>query len=176
MAEILTYSGHMMDPTSPEIEKIDIKDIAHSLSMVCRAGGHFKSFHSVAQHCISCAREAAARGESKRIQLACLLHDGSEAYLSDITRPVKVKLPDYKKYEDILQDMIWIKWLDAPLSDDEFKKVFEIDDCMLYYEFKHFKGIELYDVPPFVCTEPSYDFLPFAEIENEYLKLFNELK
>jgi len=175
MAHILTYSGIMIDPTNPEIEKIDIRDIAHSLSMVCRAGGHFKAFHSVAQHCISCAKEAEARGESKRVQLACLLHDGSEAYLSDITRPVKIRLPDYKKFEDVLQDIVWLKWLNTPLTAEERKTVFEIDDCMLYYEFKHFKDVELYETPPHLCTKPSYDFMPFKDVENEYMRIFNEL-
>jgi 5'-deoxynucleotidase YfbR-like HD superfamily hydrolase len=40
-------------------------------------------------------KEAAARGYSERVQLACLLHDASEAYLSDVTRPVKQELPKY---------------------------------------------------------------------------------
>lgn len=51
------------------------------------------------QHCINCAREAKARGYSERVQLACLLHDASEAYLSNVTRPVKRELPKYLEIE-----------------------------------------------------------------------------
>ena len=75
MSSIKTYTGVMFDPVHPEAERIDILDIAHALSMLCRANGHFRSFYSVGQHCINCAREAKARGYSERVQLACLLHD-----------------------------------------------------------------------------------------------------
>ena len=96
----------MFDPLHPCEEQIIIEDIAHALSFLCRANGHFKSFYSVGQHCINCAREASARGYSKRVQLGCLLHDGSEAYLSDVTRPVKKEMPLYLEFETPLQDAI----------------------------------------------------------------------
>ena len=54
VSEIMTYTGKMFDPLRPEWEKIDIADIAHALSMLCRANGHFPTFYSVAQHCINC--------------------------------------------------------------------------------------------------------------------------
>jgi hypothetical protein len=74
---------------------------------MCRANGHIRHFYSVAQHCLNCAREAQARGHSDAIQLACLLHDASEAYISDITRPVKRSLPQYTEIEDVLQSLIF---------------------------------------------------------------------
>ena len=95
MSAIKTYTGIMFDPLEPNAALIRIEDIAHALAMLCRANGHFKSFYSVGQHCINCAEEAAARGYSARVQLGCLLHDGSEAYLSDVTRPVKKALSKY---------------------------------------------------------------------------------
>ena len=93
MSEILTFTGKMFDPIHPDPALIDIRDIAHALSCLARANGHFPTFYSVGQHCLNCAREAIARGYSRRVQLACLLHDASEAYLSDVTRPVKAELP-----------------------------------------------------------------------------------
>lgn len=36
MSEIMTRSHKMFDPLHPDAELIDIKDIAHSLSMLCR--------------------------------------------------------------------------------------------------------------------------------------------
>ena len=44
MGEIKTYSGIMFDPLNPREALIRIGDIAHALSMLCRANGHFKSF------------------------------------------------------------------------------------------------------------------------------------
>jgi 5'-deoxynucleotidase YfbR-like HD superfamily hydrolase len=113
MSCIKTYTGVMFDPLYPESELIDILDIAHALSMLCRANGHFRSFYSVGQHCINCAMEAKARGYSERVQLACLLHDASEAYLSDVTRPVKHELPKYLEIEKPLQESIWQKYLSS---------------------------------------------------------------
>ena len=89
---ITTFSKVQMNPLCPKQEEIRIEDIAHAQSLMTRANGHFPEFYSVGQHSIACAREAIARNYSSRVVLACLLHDGSEAYLSDITRPVKGEL------------------------------------------------------------------------------------
>ena len=102
MGCIKTYTGIMFDPLNPNADLINIADIAHALSMLCRANGHFKSFYSVGQHSINCMNEARTRNYSQRVQLACLLHDASEAYLSDITRPVKAELPRYREIEKLI--------------------------------------------------------------------------
>ena len=86
MGTIKTYTGIMFDPLEPNTDLIRIEDIAHALAMLCRAN---EPFYSVVQHCIHWAVEAAARGCSVRVQLGCLLHEGSKSYLSDMTRPVK---------------------------------------------------------------------------------------
>ena len=86
---ITTYTGIHFFPTEPDPEGICIEDIAHALSLLCRGNGHVSTFWSVGQHCIICAREAAAREWPDRLVLACLLHDASECYLSDVPRPFK---------------------------------------------------------------------------------------
>lgn len=175
MSQIRTFSGIMIDPIRPQPELLKIEDIAHALSMLCRANGHFKEFHSVAQHCISCAKEANARGYSRKVQLACLLHDGSEAYLSDVTRPVKQEMPLYKQIEEPLQNMIWEKWLDAPLTKEEYDLVFLVDDNMLYHEFYTMTGMALWDNAPTLSSTPGYEFPGFQQVEQEYLSLFSQL-
>ena len=175
MSEIKTNSGVMFDPIRPRQELIDIQDIAHSLSMLCRANGHFSSFYSVGQHSINCAREAQARGHSRRVQLACLLHDGSEAYLSDVTRPVKEELPVYRQIEEPLQNMIWEKWLGSPLTEEEYNQVFAIDDAMLYYEFQTLMDTSLWEPAPKLQAQPAFGFVGFSQTRQEFLKLFREL-
>ena len=138
----------MFDPVNPDPDLIDIVDIAHALSMLCRANGHFRSFYSVGQHSINCMREAKARGYSEKMQLACLLHDASEAYLSDVTRPVKKELPKYLEIEKPLQDAIWDKYLEEPLTQEEYDRVFEIDDAILYHEFVALMDARLSDEEP----------------------------
>lgn len=175
MSEIKTYTGIMFDPLEPNVDLIRIEDIAHALAMLCRANGHFKSFYSVGQHCINCAEEAAARGCSIRVQLGCLLHDGSEAYLSDVTRPVKKAFPKYLEIEEPLQNAIWDKWLRNPLTKEEVKQVFEIDDMMLLNEFKVLMDTALADNIPELLGNVQFAFNGFKETEEAYLSKFNDL-
>lgn len=131
MSYITTYLKKHIDPTNASADDIDIVDIAHALSLLCRANGHFEHFYSVAQHSLNCANEAKARGCSRRVQLGCLLHDASEAYLSDVTRPIKAQLSKYLETEEKLQNTIFNKWITPSLTEDETKQVFEIDDAVL---------------------------------------------
>ena len=66
---ITTYTGKYFNPTQPNPDLISIQDIAHALSLICRGNGHVQTFWSVGQHCICCAKEAAARGLSNRMVL-----------------------------------------------------------------------------------------------------------
>ena len=175
VSEIMTYTKKMFDPLHPEVELIDIEDIAHALSMLCRANGHFRSFYSVAQHSINCMQEAKARGYSDRIQLACLLHDASEAYLSDVTRPVKAELPRYKEIESPLQEMIWNKWLGESLTEEEQKQVFDIDDAILAHEFLNLMEAKLSDQIPEIQSVPQFAFDGFDESKQQFLRLFRLL-
>ena len=54
---ITTYSKIHMTPLEPKAEQISIRDIAHALSLLSRANGHFPEFYSVAQHCIHCCED-----------------------------------------------------------------------------------------------------------------------
>lgn len=175
MSCILTYSGKMFDPIHPDGALIDERDIAHALSMMCRANGHFPTFHSVGQHCLECREEAKARGLNKRLQLACLLHDGSEAYIADVTRPVKAVMPVYLEYETPLQEAIWNKWLETPLTEEERRQVFEIDDALLYHEFLTHTGYPVADKEPRIVSEPSFAFVEFAKVEQAFLDALYEL-
>ena len=116
---ITTYTGRHIDPLHPDPDMICIEDIAHALSLICRGNGQVKTFFSVGQHCINCAREALARGYSRRVAFACLLHDASECYLSDVPRPFKKTLSGYKEQEKNLLDLIYQKYLGSPLNAKE---------------------------------------------------------
>ena len=175
MSEIMTYTKKMFDPLHPNVELVDIEDIAHALSMLCRANGHFRSFYSVAQHSINCMKEAKARGYSERIQLACLLHDASEAYLSDVTRPVKAELPRYKEIEAPLQETIWNKWLVESLTEEERKQVFDIDDAILVHEFLNLMEAKIADNIPEIYSVPQFAFAGVDSTKQQFLRLFRQL-
>lgn len=175
MSEIMTYTRKMFDPLRPDVTLIDIRDIAHALSLLCRANGHFKTFYSVGQHSINCMQEARARGYSEKVQLACLLHDASEAYLADVTRPVKQELPRYQEIEAPLQDTIWNKWLQAPLTGQENTQVFEIDDAILAHEFLNIMDTKIADPVPKIFSKPEFGFTGFETCEQEFIRLFCRL-
>ena len=171
MSYITTVTGKHFDPMNPVERDIDIFDIAHALSLICRGNGHIKTFYSVAQHSIACAAEAFARGYTPIVMMGCLLHDASEAYLSDVTRPVKKELPQYLQAENALQDAIWRRFIGRDLTEDEKKKIFEIDDLMLSMEFHQLMPEELNDdyrklVNDFVC-----ETLPTETVRDNFLQL-----
>jgi hypothetical protein len=176
MTSITTYTKKRFDPILPEEELIDILDIAHSLSLLCRANGHFPEFYSVGEHCVNCACEARARGYSKRVQLACLLHDASEAYLSDVTRPVKSALPEYKKIEKNLEAAIYKKWLDSALTDEEYSLMREVDDALLYHEMLTYFGEKIYEKELVLFSVPLFAFDGFQKTEQRYLSVFQFLQ
>jgi len=173
MEHIVTFTGEEFTPLDPDVNQIHIEDIAHSLSLLCRANGHMDYFFSIAQHSINCAYEAKARSYPARLQLACLIHDASEAYLSDITRPVKRYLPEYIEIEKRLQDVIYSKYPGIIETEEDFILIDKIDNDMLIHEFnvlmsKRTKTLEL---PPLYST-PSFKYREHTEVETEFLKMY----
>ena len=173
---ITTYTGAHFAPTEPDEKEIRIQDIAHALSLLCRGNGHVQQFFSVGQHCLHCAREAQARGFGTRVAMACLLHDASEAYLSDVPRPFKASLPEYRVLENGLLNLIYRKYLGSSLNGMEEKQVKQIDDDMLYYDLKGLLNDEPKRQKPEMKSRFGYEVLPFEQVEEEYLRMFEELK
>jgi len=80
-----TITGGRFFPLDPQPDDVRIADIAHALAHLCRFAGHTREFYSVAQHSVLVS-EICGNGP---VGLWGLLHDASEAYLCDLTRPVK---------------------------------------------------------------------------------------
>lgn len=95
---IQTYTGKQYWPIDPRPEDVDIIDIAHALSMLCRFSGHCLQFYSVAEHSAHIARWLYPR-HGARVALCGLLHDATEAYVTDVPRPLKPFLMGYKQIE-----------------------------------------------------------------------------
>ena len=165
---ITTYTGKHFKPTDPNPELIDIPDIAHALSLICRGNGHVKTFWSVGQHCICCAKEAAARGLSDRMVLACLLHDASEAYISDIIRPVKAHLSNYLEIESMIMDVILEHFGLSDLSEEENAMWKQIDDDMMNFELKNLMKGEAHRNTDNLSSVPAVAERSWREVEDEF--------
>jgi 5'-deoxynucleotidase YfbR-like HD superfamily hydrolase len=91
---IQTATGKKFYPLDPHKEDVCIEDIAASLAKICRFTGHCKYFYSVAQHSVLVSENV-----PRKDTLCALLHDGSEAYLSDLAKPIK-HATDFRLYRD----------------------------------------------------------------------------
>lgn len=174
MTIITTHSGQRVDIEAPQADTLRIEDIAHALSFLCRGSGQANFFFSVARHCVYCAREAQARGFSREVVLACLLHDASEAYMTDVPKPIKDNLiPQYRKYEDMLLDRIYEKFIGRSLTKEELSQVALIDRVLLQYDLKYLLNMDT-ELPP-IHIELKYEYIPFEEARKDYLDAFRQL-
>jgi hypothetical protein len=165
-----TFRGHKFHILNPKPEEIDIKDIAHSLAMQCRFTGHVKTFYSIAEHCIHvshlCSKEYALEG---------LLHDASEAYLSDLNRPAKhftlIKEP-YIELENKITNAIYSKFNVIPVDKSAIKAV---DNIMLGLEARKLMRNVGGWADDFPITDIKLYCWSTAQAEKEYIKRFKQL-
>lgn len=138
--QLRTFTGRRVIVHKLKPQDICIEDIAHSLSRLCRFGGHSPEFYSVAQHSVIVSEHC------EDYPLAGLMHDASEAYLGDIVRPVRRCLPDMFDLERRAVSVI-CKVFNLP-----FELMFEgeirvADDRVLNTEFRQFFGEDMYELP-----------------------------
>jgi len=131
MTWIQVRSGKKFDFITPDVESVDILDIATALSLQCRWNGQLASprhFVSVAEHSVLVSAVV-----SPVARLWGLLHDGSEAYVADIPRPLKRLLPEYTEIENRVQAVIRRKFeIFAPIEVQE--EVHHADSQALIFE------------------------------------------
>jgi len=164
MGWIQTFSGRKVDPCHLRPSDVCIEDIAHSLSLQCRFGGHVREFYSVAQHSVYVATSVPSD-----LVLAGLLHDAAEAYISDIVTPVKRELREIAQME---QGALWAICVALGVSEDAVSApaVKEADLRMLLTEQRDLLGpqVEPWGIP----GEPySGTIVPWsaAQAETEFL-------
>lgn len=178
---LITYSGRAVNPIDLDAAHIAIEDIAHHLSMLCRFNGATRVFYSVAEHSVRVSRIAERRAVGaiahvKQVGLAGLLHDASEAYISDVTRPVKAT-PGFASYLEIeadLQERIFARF-GLPFRALP-AEVIAADDAMLAIEFRDLVA----NTPPHFIeaagtTPPlAYQLRP-AQAKEAFLRRFAQL-
>ncbi|GGA80904.1 hypothetical protein GCM10011507_35160 [Edaphobacter acidisoli] len=83
-AVIKTYTGRWIDLLWPETADLSIDDIAWSLAGIERFTGHAVRPYTVAEHCLLGVEQSLPQH-----RLAFLMHDAPEAYLNDVSGPLK---------------------------------------------------------------------------------------
>lgn len=100
MTWMLTSSGleyHLSGPAALGANGriVAIEDIAHHLSLINRFTGATSRPYSVAEHSLLCCDIAQRAGASPVVQLAALMHDAHEAYVTDLSSPAKTAVNTY---------------------------------------------------------------------------------
>ncbi len=104
---ILTRSGKHIRPLNPDPDDIVLEDICWALSYEYRFNGHARRGISVGEHSVLVSFFI-----HRDYGHDALLHDGSEAYLKDIPRPVKHSetFGGYRRAEARIQALIYAKF------------------------------------------------------------------
>lgn len=173
-AYIATFTGKQFFLLAPRLEDIDIRDIAHALSLQSRWTGHTKYHYSVAQHSVYCSLIGPDSEAFER-----LMHDSPEAYIGDMNRPLKHYTeagPAYRKIETLVNRAICERF---GLSLVEPKSVHLADNAMLYAEKEQLLGYTFeeaedwaryQDYPMPIITRWSPE-----QAETMFLRQFNRL-
>lgn len=168
---IQTQCNNQFSFINPRVETINIETIAHALSNICRFTGHTYHFYSVAEHSLYVSRLV-----PEEMALEALLHDATEAYVGDVSAPLKTLLPDYRAIEARVEAAIVERFnLQVPLNHPKIKRA---DLTMLATEQQELMpendddwaerlGIRAAGITP-VCMAPNI-------ARHEFLARFDEL-
>lgn len=131
MSWMMTNTGKKFYFNRISAKSICLEDIAHALSYTCRYNGHCHTYYSVAEHSCHMAeyfanKYAGSTGNNRKraVKLTdmALMHDATEAYIGDMTRPLKSLMPAFQEYENKLWAVIAKKYHLPPKLDAEVKE------------------------------------------------------
>ena len=128
-ARIQTASGGQFHILDPRQDEINIEDIGHALSKMCRFTGHVRKFYSVAEHSVHASRIVPPQDA-----LWALMHDSSESYIADMNRPLKHFTPVGPVYKEIEKKVMAAICEKFRLPEGQPESVTEADTALFYAE------------------------------------------
>lgn len=176
-ASIETFTGRLFDILNPEPDMVCIEDIAHSLAGLPRFTMHTKFPYPVAQHL-----RVGSYFVPEEYAYDYFCHDFAEAYLNDMSRPLKHFTKagkEYRKVERRVQAVI-AEVFGFAKKEPSIVKLF--DTRMLYTEkiqlmasgkFHHEWTNSKTGREPLPVT---LEYADFWKQKKMFLKRFNELK
>lgn len=129
---IYLRSGLYFDLGEPRACPFTIEDVAHSLAHICRFTGHTHRFYSVAEHSVWCSRIVPPEHA-----LEALLHDAAEAFIGDVSRPLKSMLPSMRAVEGRVEEAVFSRLGIGPALPESVR---EADRRMLVAEQRQAMG------------------------------------
>jgi len=173
---IRTHTGRAVDLVHPSPSMFFVDDIARGLSMLCRYVGQVSQFYSVAEHSFWVSMQC---GDSPQTQLWGLLHDASEAYLGDMSAPVKglPELAPFRLLERRVSAAILTQFglpLEAPTIVKKIDQFIRVNEQMELQNVKPAKDAVLIPValalwPPSVAEQMFLD--RFNDLQSQLLPL-----
>lgn len=134
MTWMQTSTGGTVDLANPYPPTLRIEDIAIHLSRLCRFTGAVDV--TIGQHVLTCYQAALAAGLPWDVCRWALLHDAHEAYMGDLSRPLKMALgcEVVKRVEERIQVAICTRF-GLALTPEIHARVQLIDDMAMRAEF-----------------------------------------
>lgn len=97
---IRTRHGKYVNILEPTPDMFIIEDVAYALNKIPRFSGHLKFDYTVLMHSINaCLLTAGDKFEA-------LMHDCTEAYIGDLSSPIKQLVPEYQRIETNLRKVM----------------------------------------------------------------------
>jgi len=173
-----TFTGKWINPFYMTPDDLEIRDIAHHLSNICRYNGATNKFYSVAEHSLLIARQLSHYNQPANYVMTGLMHDACEAYLGDIITPIKGFIPDFKHLENQLQAMIY-DWCGCGMDYNALMAVSDLDEriqvneaLLLFNKIPKQWNFKTAGVPlftPIKCLSPD-------KVERDFINYFDHLK
>lgn len=155
---IQTFTGKAFYPLDPDPDDINIIDIAHALSNICRFTGHCTKFYSVAQHSVYVSNVV-----PEHLALEGLLHDASEAYLCDIARPLK-RMSEMKAYIDADEKLTRVIAKKFKIDHELASEIKDADNRILFTEKR---DIMVKEPKAWNWSYKPYDFVIIPKAPND---------
>lgn len=164
---IRTITGKKFNLFEPTPDMIAIDDIAYGLANKGHFSGFSPRYFSIAEHCIMVCDEFSLWHDAApdSLKLLALLHDAAEAYIGDMVKPLKVRMPDFVAVENRIMQAICERFgMDLSLM-PQIKPADVLIQDIEYNAFFHGSQVEFSRIS---YLDPEQARIVFIDRFNEY--------